>query len=139
MVDVKAAVAGLMRDDALLMALLPGGVYTEAQLTPGMAAPHPFDEVGRVRPSALVRNETAAADGPGGRFGRSFVLVFFYDYAGYGTITEALERTRQLLHGRYLGEGAYEARHIDDVLDEYDDALLAFIHRSRYQIMRYRG
>jgi hypothetical protein len=67
------------------------------------------------------------------------VLVFFYDAAGYEAITAAAERVRALLHGRWLGNGVYEVRHVDDVYDQYDDAILAFMHRSRYQVARYRG
>ena len=139
MVDVKAAITTALAADAPLMALLPGGVYAVAEITPRMAAPSPFDEVGRMRPAALVRYETAAAEGPRGLFDRLFVLVFFYDAAGYEAITAAADRARTLLHGRRLGEGVYEARHADDVFDQYDDAILAYMHRSRYQVARYRG
>lgn len=135
----KTAVANVLRADAPLMALLPGGVYAVAEITPRMAAPSPFDEVGRMRPAALVRYETATADGPRGLFDRLFVLVFFYDAAGYEAITAAADRARTLLHGRRLGDGVYEARHADDVFDQYDDAILAYMHRSRYQVARYRG
>lgn len=135
----RRAVADIMRADAPLMALLAGGVFDNAQIVPGMAEPHPFDEVGRVRPSALVRLETTANDGPGAIFDRAFVVVFFYDQAGYEVIDQALDRARALLHRRYIGDGAYEARHVDDVSDQYDDAILAYMHRSRYQVVRYRG
>ena len=139
MVDVKAAITAALAADAPLMALLTGGVYAVAEITPRMDAPSPFDEVGRMRPSALVRYETAAAEGPRGLFDRLFVLVFFYDAAGYEAITAAADRVRALLHGRWLGNGVYEVRHVDDVYDQYDDAILAFMHRSRYQVARYRG
>lgn len=139
MVNAKTAVAQAMQADGALMALLPGGIYTAAQIVPGMDAPNPFDEYGRVRPSALVRNETAATTGPGGRFDRAFVVVFFYDHAGYGTIDSAADRAREVLNRRYIGNGSYEVRHVDDVSDQYDDALLAYMHRSRYQVARYRG
>ena len=139
MVDVKAAITAALAADAPLMALLPGGVYAVAEITPRMDAPTPFDEVGRMRPAALVRYETAVADGPRGLFDRLFVLVFFYDAAGYEAITAAAERVRTLLHGRWLGNGVYEVRHVDDVYDQYDDAILAYMHRSRFQIVRMRG
>lgn len=137
--NAKAAVADILRGDATLMALLTGGVHTVAQIAPGMDAPTPFDSFGRMQPAALVRNETAVADGPRGRFERVFVLVFFYDRAGYETINQALERAKALLHERRLGDDAWEVRHTDDVTDQYDDALPAFMHRSRYQVVRYRG
>ena len=137
--SIKSDILQLLAADAPLMALLQGGIYDRPQLAPGMDAPHPFDEVGRVRPSALVRNETAATVGPRGRFSQAFIVVFFYDHAGYDAITPAAERARQVLHGRYIGDGAYEVRHTDDVLDQYDDAILAYMHRSRYQVARYRG
>ncbi len=136
---VRAAIAAAMAADATVAALLSGGIYSGRQITPGMDAPHPFDANGLVKPSALVRMETAAADGPRGDFDRAFVVVFFYDAAGYGTIDAALDRTRQVLHGLYLGGGAYEVSHTDDVLEQYDDALLAFMHRSRYEAARFRG
>ena len=139
MVDVKAAITAALTADATLAALLPGGVYAVAEIKPGMDAPSPFDAVGRMRPAALVRYETATADGPRGLFDRLFVLVFFYDAAGYEAITAAADRARTLLHGRRLGDGVYEARHADDVFDQYDDAILAYMHRSRYQVARYRG
>lgn len=135
----RAAVADVLQADAPLMALLSGGVYDGVQIVPGMGPPSPFDEVGRVRPSALVRLETTATDGPAGRFDRVFVLIFFYDQAGYGVIDQAVDRAREILHRRPMGDGAYEARHVDDVTDEYDDAILAYMHRSRYQVVRYRG
>jgi len=139
MVDVKAAVIATLQADAPLMALLSGGVYGVAEIVPGMDAPSPFDEVGRVRPAALVRRETTAATGPRGRFDRLFLLIFFYDYAGYDTITAAMDRARTMLHGTRPGDGAYELRHADDIMDQYDDAIIAFMHRSRYQVARYRG
>lgn len=139
MVDVKAAITAALAADAPLMALLTGGVYAVAEITPRMDAPSPFDEVGRMRPAALVRYETAVADGPRGLFDRLFVLVFFYDAAGYEAITAAADRARALLHGRWLGNGVYEVRHVDDVYDQYDDAILAFMHRSRFQVVRMRG
>ena len=135
----KMVVAQAMQADAALMALLSGGVYSNAQIVPGMEAPHPFDEFGRVRPSALVRNETNATDGPQGIYDRAFVVVFFYDHAGYATIDQATDRAREVLHRRYIGDGSYEVRHVDDVSDQYDDAILAYMHRSRYQVARYRG
>lgn len=139
-VNPRTAIADLMQADGALMALLTGGVYRVAQLTPGMDAPTPFDAVsGVMRPSALVRNETTATDGPAGHFDRAFVVVFFYDHGSYTVIDDALDRTREILHRRYVGNGAYEIRHIDDVSDQYDDALLAYMHRSRYQVVRYRG
>ena len=135
----KTAIAQAMQSDGALMALLSGGVYSVTQIVPGMEAPHPFDEFGRARPSALVRNETAATDGPQGIFDRAFVVVFFYDHAGYETISQAAERARAVLHRRYVGDGSYEVRHVDDVSDQYDDSILAYMHRSRYQVARYRG
>lgn len=136
---IKAAVADILRGDVTLMALLTGGVYDTAQIDPSMAAPTPFDAYGRVRPSALVRNEVAVAAGPRGRAERAYVLVFFYDAAGYETINAALDRTKALLHERRLGGNAYAVRHVDDVMDQYDDALLAFMHRSRFQVMQMRN
>lgn len=137
--NARTDIAALLNADAPLMALLPGGIYSVKQIEPSMEAPHPFDEFGRVRPSALVRNETSATDGPRGIFDRAFVVVFFYDHAGYTTIDDAADRARAVLHGHYIGNGAYEVRHVDDVFDQYDDAILAYMHRSRYQVARYRG
>lgn len=138
-IDVKAAVAEAMQADAMLMALLPGGVYTVAEISRTMEPPTPFDEVGRVRPSALVRNEASSAVGPRKRFSRHFVLVFFYAQAGYGVIDAALERTQVLLHERRLGGGAYQLWNADVVPDQYDDALLAYMHRARFEVTRLRN
>ncbi len=137
--NARTEIAAVMTADAPLMALLSGGVYTGAQIAPGMDAPNPFDAVGRVKPSALVRLEGAATTGPALRFERQFVLVFFYDAAGYDTITAALERTQALLHGRYVGGGAFQIWHADTVYDEYDDAILAYMHRARFDVTRRIG
>lgn len=137
--NAKALLAQVMTADATLMALLTGGVYTGAQLTPGMDAPHPFDAYGRMRPAALLRNEPTPAVGPRGLLEQPFVLVFFYDVAGYEAIYQAMNRTKAILHGRWLGGLAYEVRHTDDVPDQYDDALLAFMLRSRFTFVRMRG
>lgn len=136
MVNLKEVIADRMRFDAELAALLPGGIYTVAEITPGMDAPKPFDEVGRMRPAALVRHEVSSAVGPRQRFDRQFVVVFFYDHAGYGAITAALYRTRALLHEQRVGNGAYEIRHVDTIDDQYDDAILAFMHRARFEATR---
>ncbi len=132
MIDIKATIITLMEADVALMALLAGGVYGVAQLSPAMSPP--FDEYGRVQPCALVRREVSAATGPRGRFSRQFVVIFFYDAAGYEVITEAMNRTRTLLHEYRVGSGAYELRHVDTVDDQYDDAILAYMHRARYEV-----
>lgn len=134
MTDVKATIIALMEADAPLMALLAGGVYGVAEIHREMEPPTPFDAFGRVTPCALVRREVSTAVGPRGRFSRQFVVVFFYDSAGYAVITEAMNRTRALLHEQRVGNGAYEIRHVDTVDDQYDDALLAYMHRARYEV-----
>ena len=136
MTDVKAAINARMTGDIELMLLLVGGVYGVAEITPGMDAPKPFDEFGRMLPSALVRREVSTATGPRGRFSRQFVVIFFYDTAGYDTITEAMDRTRTLLHEQRIGNGAYEIQHVDTVDDQYDDALSAYMHRARFEVTR---
>ncbi len=134
MTDVKAAIIALMEADAALMALLAGGVYGVAGIHREMEPPTPFDAFGRVTPSALVRREVSTTAGPRGRFSRQFVVIFFYDSAGYDVITEAMARTRTLLHEHRVGNGAYELQHVDTVDDQYDDALLAYMHRERYEV-----
>jgi hypothetical protein len=133
-VDAKAAVAEIMENDIDLVMLLTGGIYSVAQLNPTMEPPSPYDAVGRVRPCALIRKETSAATGPRNRFDRQFVVIFFYDYAGYDTINAAMIQTRQLLHERRIGDGAYQLWHVDTIQDQYDDALLAYMHRARYEV-----
>ncbi len=134
--SIKDAIFQRMTADAPLLALLTGGVYQVAELSPTMEPPTPFDAVGRMRPSALVRRETSTATGPRGRFDRQFAVVFFYDHAGYEVINQALARTRAILHEQRVGHGAYELRHVDTVDDQYDDALLAYMHRARYELAR---
>lgn len=134
--NIKDAIYQRMTADAPLLTLLSGGVYQVAELSPTMEPPTPFDEVGRMRPSALVRRETSTATGPRGRFDRQFAVVFFYDVAGYDTINAARDRTRQILHEQRVGNGAYELRHVDTVDDQYDDSLLAYMHRARYELAR---
>lgn len=134
--NVKTAIYQRMTADAPLLALLTGGVYQVAELTPTMDAPTPFDEVGRMRPSALIRHEASSAVGPNARFDRQFAVVFFYDQSGYTAIDSALDRTRVILHEQRVGGGTYELRHVDTIRDQYDDALLAYMHRARYELAR---
>jgi hypothetical protein len=136
--NAKEAVTELMELDPTLGATLTGGVYGVAQISPTMGGPNPFDAVGRVKPCALVRNEVSTAAGPRRRFDRHFLTIFFYDHTGYDTIDDALDRTRVLLHEQRIGNGAYQVWHVDDVRDQYDDAILAFMHRSRYEVARKR-
>ena len=135
MMDVKQHIMGLMQADATLTGLLTGGIFGGAQLSPNMPEPSPFDEeTGLMRPCALVRREVSAATGPRKRFLRQFVVIFFYDAAGYDLITQAMGRTRAVLHEQRVGNGAYEIQHVDTVDDQYDDALLAYMHRARYEV-----
>lgn len=135
MTDVKTTIIALMEADAPLAALLVGGVYGVAEIHREMGSPNPFDAHGRVRPSALVRREVSAAVGPRGRFSRQFLVIFFYDSAGYEVIDEAMHQTRALLHEQRVGTGAYEIRHVDTIDDQYDDAILAYMHRARYEVV----
>ena len=135
-VDLKAAIVERLRLDVELSVLLPGGIYDRATLSPTMGPPTPFDSVGRVRPCALARHEVSAAVGPRRRFDRQLVVIFFYDHAGYGAIDVALERVRAMLHEQRLGHGAYQVWHVDTVRDQYDDALLAHMHRARFEVAR---
>lgn len=136
MTDIKEAIYDRMTTDVELMTLLAGGVYRGAEIAPSMPPPRPFDAVGRVQPSALVRNETSTAVGPRRRFDRQFAVIFFYDHAGYEVINEALARARAILHEQRVGDGAYQLWHVDTVRDQYDDAILAYMHRSRYELSR---
>lgn len=134
MTTVKATICELMQHDVELTALLPGGVYAVAEITRTMGDPNPFDAVGRVKPCALVRHEVSAAAGPRRRFDRQFMVIFFYDHAGYDTINQALDRTRDLLSEYRIGHGAYQIWPVDTVNDQYDDAILAYMHRARYEV-----
>lgn len=136
MTDIKSAIYDAMSGDVALMGLLTGGIYRVAEITPTMDPPRPFDAAGRVQPSALVRRETSTATGPRQRFDRQFAVIFFYDHAGYDVIYQALERARAVLHERRVGNGAYTLRHVDTVADQYDDAILAYMHRARYELTR---
>ena len=136
MTDVKAAIIARMTGDIELMLLLVGGVYGVAEITPVKVGANTCYEVGRMLRSAVVRGEVSTAPGPRGRFSRQFVVIFFYDTAGYDTITEAMDRTRTLLHEQRIGNGAYEIQHVDTVDDQYDDALSAYMHRARFAATR---
>ena len=48
----------------------------------------------------------------------------------------ALDRTRALLHEHRIGNGAYQIRFVDTVDDQYDDAILAYMHRARFVAAR---
>lgn len=131
---MKAAIAGRLQGDATLTALLTGGVYTRL-VKQGMAAPTPFDSVGRIKPCVAVRMETAAGAHVKAKARQVFVSLFFYDWQESDVLEQARARARLLLNGWRPGsEGSYLMRHVSDQLDLFDDELSAHTAISRYVV-----
>lgn len=135
---MKTVVANLMSSDLTLSGLLTGGVHTVREIT-RQATPSAFDANGEVRPCALVKVESEAADGPKQTSGRGFVVVYFYDRDSSQVIDQAIDRLYQILHRTKAGSHVWEFTHANDVRDQEDSALSCNTALSRYQFMRYKG
>ena len=136
------AILGVLQGDATLLATLTGGVQRAVEIS-RQATPGAFDANGELLPCALVKQETATPWGPHDDSGRLYVVVYFYERAGYANIEAARERVYGLLHRVKLtpvdGSGNYDVRHANDLIDVEDQALHVPMAMSRYVCTVQRG
>lgn len=136
------AVLTLLQDDTALNAALTGGVHRAVEIS-RQATPDAFDGNGELLPCALVKQETATPWGPHDDSGRLYVVIYFYERAGYTNIETARKRVYSLLHRAKLtpedGSGNYDIRHGNDLIDLEDPALNVPMAMSRYVATVQRG
>jgi hypothetical protein len=126
------AITALLQNDAMLTAILTGGVH-HAQEISRQTTPAAFDANKELKPCALIKQETATPWGVHRDSGRLYVVIYFYDRHGYTNIEAARQRVYHLLH-RVKVESSYEVRHANDVLDREDEVLGAAMTISRYVV-----
>jgi hypothetical protein len=129
---VAAQIANLLANDAVLAAVLTGGVWTRPLKREGPGAtPEAFAPSGQVRPAAVVRDGGEAADGagPDGAY-LGYPQVFLYAPAtanGRAALESAFARIVELLHNASVvgaGESGAGVR-IASRLGIDDDPVLA--------------
>jgi hypothetical protein len=116
----EAEVAALLLDDEDMVALLPGGIYTDEQLgvegirrgagNPSAAA---FNEDGDLLTCAMVRQDSLNPV-PGVRSSKDkisgttqMVFIYFYERRGHSEIELAKQRSYEILEGVRLSD-SYE-------------------------------
>lgn len=138
MTTIRDTIKNFLAADTTLMTTLTGGLYTATeisrQLTPGA-----FDANDEVQPCALLVLEAEDQVGPYDTSSRLFLVVYFYERAGYTAIDAARDRVYALLNRqRITGSGIWEMRHVGDVPDQRDAVLNCSLALSRYQVTRLR-
>lgn len=105
-------VAEILRGDASLLALLPGGIYTAQEVgvegmrrEPGSVTAAAFDSTGKLKTCAVVRQRGDVPYSDVRSLKDKFVAVgtvveiYFYEWRGYEEIQPAKARTYELLEG----------------------------------------
>ncbi len=128
-----AAILAALQGDAVLMALLPGGLYDgiAIQDISRQATPDAYDEWGELKPVGLLKPESQTPAGPLPDGSRLFVAMWLYQQAGGEAIDAARERAYRVLHRANLA-GMWEVRHANDVLGAEVQGLGLPVIMSRY-------
>jgi hypothetical protein len=138
MTAIRDTIKNFLAADTTLMATLTGGLYTATEISRQLT-PSAFDANDEVLPCALMVLEAEDPVGPYTTSSRLFVVVYFYERAGYTAIDAARDRVFALLNmQRISGSGMWEMRHVGDVPDQRDAALNCALGLSRYQVTRLR-
>ena len=132
MPDYEFEFAEKLRDDATLLALLPGGIYTDRELgigglrrdadSPSAAA---FDADGRLLATAVVRQRASEPyigirDEDDRFIAMALVIeVYFYEHRGRDDIESAKDRTLTVMEGQRL-PGTYPVAYIGESTFFYD-------------------
>jgi hypothetical protein len=136
---MRAAIVTLMEADATLMGYLTGGVHAVREIS-RTDTPGAFDAVTKeLKPSALVKLSTEPRDGPRDIAGMQYIHIYLYERNSYTAIDQAKDRMRTILHRIRPGNGTWQVRHVEDILDQEDAALGSNLHMSRYLATIYRG
>jgi hypothetical protein len=132
-------VLAILQIDATLLALLPGGMYGQTEIT-RQRTPEAFDANAELKPCLLVNLETETQYGPfndsSASSSRAFLQIFFYQRVGYDAITPARERVFSLLHDQKIGAGTWSVSWVNEIPNLHEPALDCDMATSRYQVVR---
>lgn len=132
-------VLAVLRIDTTLLALLPGGIYGQTEIT-RQRTPEAFDANAELKPCLLVNLETETQYGPYNESSitssRAFLQVFFYQRVGYDAIQAARERVFSLLHDQKIGSGTWSVSWVNDIPNLHEPVLDCDMATSRYQVVR---
>lgn len=142
---MRAAILTKLRNDATLSGILTGGVFDHAVVgaLSLATAPAAFDATTKeIKPSALLRLDGDRRDGPLPTSSRLSFTIYLYERASTTAIEPARLRIYALLHRVRLvpaSGGAWIVQHGEDILDQRDPALRAFLIVSRYSVYLKKG
>jgi hypothetical protein len=126
-----------LTNDAALMALLTGGVFSETRIS-RQTTPTAFDANSEIKPCLLINTGTDTTVGPYRRGSRVFPTLYFYQFRGYTTINTARDRVYDLWHDQRVGAATWRILHTDDVNGQVDDVLSCSLVVSHYTVLRLR-
>ena len=132
--DVHTA---LLADD-VLVDLLPGGIYSGAEIREisRQNTPEAFDAEKKIRPCLLVVVNTDIARGPYRRSMQTTLSVYFYQAVGFDVIKQAMDRTFDLLHDQKIGANTWSVQFSNAVENQNDNALDCSLSTQRYVAAR---
>jgi hypothetical protein len=131
----------VLSTDEVLIALLPGGIYSGAEIreVSRTNTPEAFDEGKKIKPCMLVVVNTDLRSGP---YTRSIITTFgiyFYQLTGYDVIEQAMARCYDLLNEQRIGEKIWEIIFSNSVENQNDVALDCSLSTQRYMATRMRA
>lgn len=131
---MKQAVHDRLTGDTQLMALLPGGLHTTAEIS-RQATPTAFDANSEIMPCALLKLGSVIPAGPYETSAQQTIEVFFYHPSGFTALSAVIDRVYQLLHRQRLEPSSgtcWGIQHDNDTPEDEDPALGVPMRRSRY-------
>jgi len=136
------AVYNALAADTTLTGILSGGIYNWLD-TPQLsrqATPAAYDEYGEMKPSGLVKPESATPWGPLPDGGRVYIVVWLYNQADVEPLESARERLYTLLHRQQINTdaGIFDIRHSNDILGAEVPGLDTSMVVCRYYATIYR-
>jgi hypothetical protein len=136
------AIYNALSADSTLTGILSGGLYNWLD-TPELsrqATPAAFDEFGEMKPSGLLKPESATPWGPLPDGGRVYIVLWLYDQAGFEALDAARERLYTLLHRQQITTeaGIFDIRHSNDILGGEVPGLDVSMCVCRYYATIYR-
>lgn len=142
MTNPITAIYNALAADSTLTGILSGGLYNWLD-TPELsrqATPSAFNEFGEMKPSGLLKPESATPWGPLANGGRVFIVLWLYDQAGFETLDAARERLYTLLHRQQINTeaGIFDIRHSNDILGSEVPGLDVSMVVCRYYATIYR-
>lgn len=115
-----AAIFNVLRNDATILALLPGGLYDGLQVRDitRQATPAAFDDYAELKPCGILKPETQAPWGPLPDGSRLYVTLWLYAQSDMTALDAARERAYALLHRQQLTtvDHIFDVRHANDLL-----------------------